>query len=341
MKNLQKILVKNTVLKSCGTIKNINLFYEVFGQPIGTAPVVLVNHALTGNSTVAGEKGWWNSLIGENQVIDTNVFTIIAINIPGNGFDDDGFEFIENYKDYCIFDIANLFWKALIELKIYHLFSIIGGSLGGAIAWEMAKQEPLRIKHLIPIATHWTATDWVLANVFLQDQILNNSNNPVADARIHAMMLYRTPQSLTQKFSGKKQENSHLFQVENWLKTHGQKLENRFTLSAYKLMNHLLRTIKIASDAQELAQFFLFTTLKIHLVSVDSDAFFLAKDCKNTFEFLRKNNVDVSYHEIKSIHGHDAFLIEYEQLNAILQPIFKNYNSPETFYLEEKQIVLT
>ena len=341
MKNLQKILVKNTVLQSCATLKNINVFYEVFGQPIGNAPVVVVNHALTGNSTVSGKNGWWNNLIGENKVIDTNLYTIIAINIPGNGYDNDSYEFIENYKDYCVFDIAKLFWKTLFELQINVIFAIIGGSLGGAIAWEMAKQETNRIKHLIPIATHYVATDWVLANVFLQDKILNNSNNPIADARIHAMMLYRTPQSLTQKFSRKKQQNTQLFQVENWLVSHGQKLENRFTLSAYKLMNHLLRTIEIAHNEKELVQIFSDCTTKFHLVSVDSDAFFLANDSHETFEILRDNNFDVSHHEIKSIHGHDAFLIEYEQLNNILLPIFKKECLSNSFVLNEKQIVLS
>ena len=87
------------------------MFYQTFGQPIGSAPIVVVNHALTGNSNVTGENGWWNDLIGENKIIDINHFTIIAFNIPGNGFDKNLENLISNYQDFTIRDIASIFGK--------------------------------------------------------------------------------------------------------------------------------------------------------------------------------------------------------------------------------------
>ena len=63
------------------------LTYEVAGPRLGTAPLVLVNHALTGNSSVTGEKGWWNELISEAGAISPKHYTILAFNIPGNGYD--------------------------------------------------------------------------------------------------------------------------------------------------------------------------------------------------------------------------------------------------------------
>src|SRR5688572_19294585 len=96
----------------------LSLYYQVFGQPIGTAPVVLVNHALTGNSQVTGENGWWNQLIGENKIIDTELYTVIAFNIPGNGFDGNPENLIQNYKDFTTRYIAKLFWKGLNSLNI-------------------------------------------------------------------------------------------------------------------------------------------------------------------------------------------------------------------------------
>lgn len=63
---------------------------------------------------------------------------------------------------------------------------------------------------------------------------------------------------------------------------------------------------------------------EIHLVAVDSDLFYPAFEIKNTYDFLLNKNRNVQYHEIKSIHGHDAFLMEYQQLNTILKPIFLN-----------------
>ena len=173
MGSLQKIELADFELVE-GLKVELNLFYQVFGPLLGTAPVVLVNHALTGNSQVTGEKGWWNKLIGENKVIDTNVFTVISFNIPGNGFDGYPENLIENYKDFTTKHIAKLFWKGLDSLNVKELFAVIGGSLGGGIAWEMAFLHPKKIKHLIPIASDWKASDWLIANVLIQDQILNN-----------------------------------------------------------------------------------------------------------------------------------------------------------------------
>ena len=59
----------------CGDLEKFELSYQTFGQPLGMAPIVLVNHALTGNSNVSGENGWWNNLVGENKVIDVKIFS--------------------------------------------------------------------------------------------------------------------------------------------------------------------------------------------------------------------------------------------------------------------------
>ena len=251
MKKLEKIDLFNVVLESGKQRPYVPLFYQTFGQPIGSAPIVVVNHALTGNSNVTGENGWWNELIGETKTIDTDYFTVIAFNIPGNGYDNNFGNLISNYKDFTIRDVARIFWEGLLYLNITDVFAVIGGSLGGAVAWEMAALLPKRIQNLIPIATDWKATDWVIANVLIQDQILNNSDDPIADARLHAMLLYRTPQSINQRFQRSKFLDSSVFQIENWLANHGIKLKNRFRLSAYKLMNHLLKTNDITRDRKD------------------------------------------------------------------------------------------
>ncbi len=318
---LQKININNWDLENGKTIENIPIFYQVFGQPLGTSPVILVNHALTGNSNIIGETGWWNDLIGENKTIDTNFYTILAINIPGNGFDENPENLIKNYRDFTIRDIATVYWKTVFELNIQDLFAVIGGSLGGAIAWEMAVLKPNKIENLIPIATDWKATDWMLANVLLQDSILNNSKNPIEDARIHAMLLYRTPESINQRFKREKSNNKN-FQIENWLLNHGEKLKNRFQLSSYKLMNHLLKTNDITRNRISFEAISESIQSNIHIVSVDSDLFFTKAEDFETYKSLREIKQNVSHHEIKSIHGHDAFLIEFEQLARILNPIF-------------------
>ena len=320
MENLEKIDVFNFDLEKGKHKPYIPLFFQTFGRPIGTSPVVVVNHSLTGNSNVSGESGWWNGIVGENKAIDTNYFTIIAFNIPGNGFDKNPENLISNYQDFTIRDIASIFWKGLFFLNVHQVFAAIGGSLGGAIAWEMAVLQPNKIQNLIPIATDWKATDWVVANVLIQDQILNNSENPIGDARLHAMLLYRTPQSINQRF--KRAQSNQVFHIENWLTNHGKKLKNRFQLQSYKLMNHLLKTNDITRNRKDFLSVANEIKSAIHIISVDSDYFFIANENHETYHQLKMVKQNVFYNEIKSIHGHDAFLIEFNQLNEILEPIF-------------------
>ena len=93
---LHHLHLKNFTTLS-GVSQDIELSYQIFGKDLHSAPIVLVNHALTGNSNVTGDDGWWSALIGEGKCIDTQRYTIISFNIPGNGYD--GFV-IDNYKDF-------------------------------------------------------------------------------------------------------------------------------------------------------------------------------------------------------------------------------------------------
>ncbi|WP_298366088.1 bifunctional aspartate kinase/homoserine dehydrogenase I [uncultured Lutibacter sp.] len=317
MSQLKNIVITDFVPEKGTKSVDIELSYQIFGKELHSAPIVLVNHALTGNSEVAGENGWWKDVIGENKAIDTQNYTILAFNIPGNGFD--GFV-IENYKEFVARDIAKIFLTGLEYLKIEKLFALVGGSLGGGIAWEMAVLSPKITKHLITIATDWKSTDWLIANCQIQEQFLSNSSNPVHDARMHAMLCYRTPESFKERFQRSKNEELEIFNVESWLLHHGKKLQERFQLSAYKLMNQLLRSIDATKDREEN----ILDSIKanIHIIGVDSDLFFTAEENKETHKQLALINPNVTYSEINSVHGHDAFLMEYKQLEKIIDPIF-------------------
>ena len=83
-KKTNPILIQNFTTETGVVYPVINLSYEVFGPALHTAPIVLVNHALTGNSQVVGESGWWNDLIGETKTIDTAKYSVLAFNVPGN-----------------------------------------------------------------------------------------------------------------------------------------------------------------------------------------------------------------------------------------------------------------
>ena len=224
--------------------------------------------------------------------------------------------------DFTARDIAKLFIEGLKFLKTNQLFAIIGGSVGGGIAWELAALEPKITKHLIPIATDWKSTDWLIANCFLQEQILNNSSKPIEDARIHAMLCYRTPESLKEKFQRTVNEELAIFNVESWLNHHGDKLQKRFQLASYKMMNQLLKSIDITRNKGSFEEVVSKIEADIHIIAIDSDLFFTANENKETYQELKKYKNNVSYQEIKSIHGHDAFLIEFKQLDHLLADIF-------------------
>ena len=308
---------------SAGTVQDIHLSYQFFGKKPSEAPIILVNHALTGNSLVTGSEGWWKDLIGKNKCIDIDHFCVLAFNIPGNGFKGHEDQYFDNYREFRLRDIAEIQLLALEKLKIEKLFAIIGGSIGGALAWELAVQKPNLAEHVIPIASDYKSTDWLVANCRIQDHILNNSSDPVHDARMHAMTFYRTPQSLAQKFEGKRNRENQAYEVENWLLHHGEKLKNRFTLPSYKLMNHLLTTIDISDGSGNYLEAASRIKGDIHIVTVNSDLFFLAEENWNSYVELSLLKPNISIHEIRSIHGHDAFLIETDQLNRFLKPIFK------------------
>ena len=316
---LQYISIENFTTSGGKQYDVIPLSFQVFGKTLGKAPVVLVNHALTGNSNVAGIDGWWQALIGADKLINTTKYTVLAFNIPGNGYDTN---LIENYKDFRCSDIAKIFLEGLKILKINTLFAAMGGSLGGGVSWEMAAINNSLIKHLIPIASDWKSSDWLIANCLVQNQILSHSSKPIHDARLHAMLCYRSPQSFKAKFNRSVNEELQVFNVESWLLHHGRKLEERFELAAYKLMNRLLATIDITKDKENFETIAEPITSKIHLISVDSDLFFTEEEDKETYKRLLNLNKDVEHHTIKSIHGHDAFLIEFEQLSKFLKPIF-------------------
>ncbi|MBQ0151829.1 MAG: alpha/beta fold hydrolase, partial [Chryseobacterium sp.] len=277
----------------------IPLSYQLFGKPLFSAPIILINHALTGNSDVAGEKGWWRNLVGDQKTIDTTKFSIICFNIPGNGYD--GF-LVDQYEDFTIRDIAQLFINGLKFLKIEKLHALIGGSIGGSIAWEMLAIKNNLAEKLIPIATDYKTSDWMFAQCEIQKFLLESNQQPLEKARMHAMLCYRTPQSLNERFNRDKDIENQELKSQQWLRYHGESLNDRFSLKAYKVVNHLLTTINVTPEELENI------SAEISIVSIDSDLFFPAFENKKTFDFLIHKNRNTNYFEIKSIHGHDAFL---------------------------------
>ena len=320
--DLQYSTIQNFTTESGTTLSEYVLSYQLFGQPLNEAPVVLVNHALTGNSTVIGEGGWFNGLCGDNKLIDTRKYTVIAFDIPGNGYSEKPNSIHKNHELFTARDVAKLFAKAIYQLGITQVYAATGGSLGGGIAWEMACLYPHLIENLVPIACDWKATDWIIANNRVQQQILKNSSKPLHDVRMFSMLFFRTPQSFTAKFNRSVNEDLGIYNVESWLLHHGKKLEGRFLLQSYKTMIHLLNTVDVTKGRKDFGDAISGLQSKVTLLGLEGDLLFPPEIIEESLPKLREAGVEACYREIKTPHGHDAFLIEFDQMKSLLSDIF-------------------
>tara|TARA_A100001011_G_scaffold397373_1_gene498136 strand:- start:220 stop:1182 length:963 start_codon:yes stop_codon:yes gene_type:complete len=316
--NLKYIEVKNVQIYS-GREVDFHLSYQNFGQDINQFPVVVVNHSLTGNSNVSGQNGWWKDLIGKNKLIDTDRFAVLAFNIPGNCFGKEKNEFLD---DLILGDVAKAFNIAISKLGINRVHSLIGGSVGGGLVWEMGALNPELFENLIPIAANYKSSDWLLANTYLQSKLLENSSDPIVDARIHAMLTYRNPLSLNKKFQNETGGFSR--KVTNWLDFHGDTLKNRFELDAYKTMNKFLSSIDIETYANSNIEN-LIKKIKsnVYIISINTDLLFTDYELRETYKKLSLIKNNIYYYQIKSNHGHDAFFIEFDQIKNFLKDCYK------------------
>lgn len=294
--------------------KEINLFYQSFGPKIGHAPVIVLIHALTGNSNISGPTGWWSNIVGPEKSIDTTKYTVIAFNIPGNNYPTNN-ELDIAYQDYSIREIAHLFWEGLKTLQVKKIHSIIGLSLGGYIAWEMTLTAPNQVEQLISVAATHLNNPWLMAHAFLQEQLILNSQEGLKLARMQSMLMFRTAKGFKEKFAPPSSNK-----VENWLQHHGNSLANRFSTTSYLIMNQLLKSGG-SSNLWKQEQL-LNTSFKIHRIIIPGDLLFTKEAFEAETQKLESLKLNFQDHFIESIHGHDAFLIEHDQIQHIFKQIF-------------------
>ena len=304
---------------SSGENVSVSLSYQTFGLQLGKGPLVVVNHSLTGDSNISGDNGWWSELIGSKKMINTDKFCVMCINIPGNIQEKRGF----NYGNkWILSDVAKLFIQLLKNLGVRKVHSLIGGSIGGGLVWEMGLLDENFFENLIPVAADYKASDWLISNTYFQNLILKNSKNPVFDARLHAMLSYRNPKSINRRFKIKSNDLNER-KVIDWLNHHGNKLKEKFSLKSYIHMNHLLSSIGYNYENKFL-KLITKNKSKIHLVGVNSDLLFPNFEIENTYDLLSAIKKNIYYYQIQSDHGHDAFLIEFKQMKSKLNHIFEN-----------------
>lgn len=339
-----------------GTLEDVTVAYETYGNlnSEGTN-AILICHALTGNAHAYGftdqlesqqnNPGWWEGLIGIDKPIDPSKHFIICSNILGSCYGTTGPTSInpqtgKQYKNdfplITVRDMVNLQYKLLKYLNVNSLELVIGGSLGGMQVLEWAIMYPDFVKRIVPIATSAQHSAWAIGlneiarKAIYDDPAWNNGNyekqphKGLATARMVAMITYRSQTSFEQKF-GRNIRFDHngkdkpYYQVESYLHYQGEKLVQRFDANTYITISKAMDLHDAARGRNSLKDALGSIKAKTLCVGISSDILYPPNEQKEIASLIPNSK----YFEIDSIYGHDAFLIEFEQINSVLKEFLR------------------
>ena len=347
----------------CGKkLYSVNIRYETYGElaPDG-ANAVLIQHALTGDAHVCGrhsaddkKPGWWDEMVGPDKYIDTNKYFVVCSNVIGGCAGSTGPRSINPKTgklynmDFPVITIADMVraQKCLMEhLKIKKWLSIIGGSMGGMQALEWAINYPGLMESVIPIATtarlspQAIAFDWVGRQAILTDANWKDGNYSDEDqqkglsiARMLAHITYLSDESMANKFGRELQDSPSYsfafkrdFAVESYLEYQGQRFTERFDANSYLYITRANDYFDISARAGgDLAKALEPADCHFLVVSFSSDWLFPVSQSEDLVKALMKNQSEVSYCEVKSSYGHDAFLLEVDTLGKMISDFLRN-----------------
>lgn len=342
-------------LEGGGHLPAVRLAYETWGKLNPARDnAILILHALTGDSHVAGPAGpgqptpgWWAQAVGPDLPPDTNKFFIVAPNVLGgcmgstgpSSLAPDGREWGSRFPQLSTRDMVRAEARLADLLGIDTFAAVVGPSAGWHRALEWAATYPERARALILVATSACTTAeqaaWAHAQIaaieldphFAGGDYYSNLEGPVRGlglAREIAHTTYRTPLELDERFGRERQGDEDplaggQLAVQSYLDYHARKLAARFDAGSYRVLSKAMITHDVGRDrggVQAALSVFSKPTL---VVGVDSDRLFYARDCKK----MAAAFPDGRYRQICTPFGHDGFLIEFAQVNAIFADFMK------------------
>ncbi|WP_194774726.1 homoserine O-acetyltransferase family protein [Pararhodonellum marinum] len=300
--------------------------------------VIWILHALTGD---ANAHEWWNGLVGEDKLFDPTKHFIVCANLLGSCYGSTqplsenpktGNPYFYNFPNLTTRDMALSLEKLRAHLGIAQIHTLIGGSLGGQVALEWAHILGHKVQHSVIIAANAKTSAWTIGfneaqRMAIESDCTWGQNNPEAGkkgletARAIAMLTYRHPDSLEQNQADQQEKTDH-YKVSSYLRYQGLKLANRFNALSYWVLSKAMDSHDIGRGRGGVEQALSEISSKVLTIGVDRDQLFLPSESQLIGSKVPKG----TYREISSPYGHDAFLIEYEQLNYILK----------SFYLENR-----
>lgn len=330
------------------TLPGVDVAYEQYGplSPAGDN-VILVCHALSGSARAAGEQGWWDPLIGPDAAMDTNRYSVICANILGSCYGSTGPAWIypekgapygPDFPRISVGDMVRVQRLLLDRLGVKSLVTAVGGSLGGLQVMEWAAQAPEMLQSIIPIACSLSHSAWAIGfNETARQAIRADANwhggnyaahgvrpdSGLALARMVAMISYRSAESFQDRFARKarlrQDYGTGSFEVESYLHYQGEKFVQRFDANSYVHITHAMDDFDVATGRGSAAEAIAGFKGRALVMGIDSDILYPTWEQQQIVDALKANGNDVRYREIHSMHGHDSFLIEWDQLDRALR----------------------
>ncbi|MCK5850347.1 MAG: homoserine O-acetyltransferase, partial [Kiritimatiellae bacterium] len=337
LKHNQKFTLENGE-----TLSEIEIAYTTYGKlNKDKSNVVWMCHAFTANSDPVD---WWPGMVGEGYFFDPEKYFIVCANILGSCYGstgplsinpDTGKPYGSSFPDITIGDIVNVQKLFLETLGIKRLSAVIGGSLGGMQALEWSIRYPEAIDRCICIAAGASLSTQALAfDMVAQDAILSDPNWAngdyygnekkhawgLAHARKIGHITYLSPEIMQKKFgrektaSNKDKASDYLFQVESYLDYKGKQLVERFDANSYLAITKAMDSFDLEETHGDLANAFASVQSKFLLIGLSSDWLFHPEQCVDLASALLGAGKQVSCCTLEAPYGHDAFLIDIENL---------------------------
>ncbi len=344
-------------------LSSFDIAFQTYGTlNADKSNAILICHALTGDQHVAnvhpitGKPGWWVTMVGPGRPIDTDRFFVICSNVIGGCLGSSGPASLnpETSKPYgldfpviTIGDMVDAQVRLIDRLGIGQLFAVIGGSMGGMQVLEWAAHHGERVFAAVPIATaawhsaqniafHEVGRQAVMADPEWRGgrylELGTSPRNGLAVARMAAHITYLSEDALQDKFGRNLQARVAKtfsfdadFQVESYLRHQGSTFVDRFDANSYLYISRALDYFDLeAEHGGILANAFKGTKTRFCVVSFTSDWLYPTKESRAIVQALNAVAANVSFVEIESSKGHDAFLLNEPELFATISGFIRS-----------------
>lgn len=310
--------------------------------------VVIIFHALTGN---VDADEWFGGLFNPGGYMDTDRHYIICTNVLGSCYGttgplsvnpDSGDPYLADFPNVTIRDIVRFQQMLLDKLDVRGVELVIGGSMGGMQALEFCIMDD-RAQSAVLIGMGKSHRPWAIGISHTQRRAIYADPNwndgyydperPPAEglsvARMIAMNSYRSPGDFDQKFGRDFQPGSEnrQYQVESYLNYQGDKLVGRFDANSYVRLTEAMDSHDVGRGRSSARHVLGNIRIPVAVVGIDTDVLYPTEEQKELASFIPKG----VYHEITSLHGHDAFLIEFDQLNKIIRSFKQEHSKIESY----------